>query len=113
MIHIHSAVSVKLVYIFIICVITPTANASLPECASRLGIELASECARVEPLLNDTQSFLVKEPIPVQPIKAVLADFQVDQNRAANAIPESAPLLLLIGALLAVALVRAKSCNTK
>jgi len=113
--HSSGVASVKLALIFIALVVAATAKASLLDCTKPAGAALVAgaECAPVEIMTHDGQSYVLKEAIPTPPIEASRAGFQMDQTRSASAIPESAPLLVLIGALLAVVLVRAKSCNTK
>ncbi len=115
MIHLDSAASVKLALFLIALMATAATHASLLDCTTSPDTDLVADaqCAPVEPLVDDGQSYTLQEAIPAQPIKAVLAGFQVNQTRTTSALPESAPLLVLIGALLAVLLVRAKSCNTK
>ncbi|HCS63755.1 MAG TPA: hypothetical protein DIW64_06480 [Cellvibrio sp.] len=114
MVHLHNTVSVKLVFILIALMAATTANASLLDCNKFPGMESASglECVPKEEEV-DTGHELVKDALPGTPINHALTSFQVDQTRSASAIPESAPLLVLVGALLAVVLVRAKSHNSK
>lgn len=114
--HTYGVASIKLALIFIALTAAGAANASLLDCTKSLSMSLVTgaECAPVEAAADNGQSYVLKEAIiPAPPIKAGLAGFQVDQTRGASAVPESAPLVVLIGALLAVVLVRAKSCNTK
>lgn len=115
MVHLRNTVSVKLVFILIALMAATAANASLLDCTKSLATDLASgvECAPMAPLVNEGKSLVLQESIPAQPIQPELAGFQLNQVRTTSAVPESAPLLVLIGALLAVVLVRAKSCNTK
>jgi len=115
MLHFSGTNSIKLGLVFIMLVLAAAANASLLDCTKSLGAGLASgaECAPLAPLIDEGKSHVVQEAIPAQPIEAVLAGFQVNHPSTTSALPESAPLLVLIGALLAVVLVRAKSCNTK
>lgn len=115
MIHFDSTANAKLVFLFIALMAAAAANASLLDCTKSLATELASgaECAPIAPLVNEGKSYVVQEAIPAQPIKAALEGFQLNRARTTSAVPESAPLLVLIGALLTVVLVRAKSCNTK
>lgn len=110
MIHPHSTASVKLALICIALIAAAEANASLLDCTKSLALASGAECA---PIANTDQSYVMKEAIPAPPIKAARASFQVNQTRVTSAVPESAPLLVLVGALLTVALIRAKSCNTK
>lgn len=115
MLHLNGTISIKLAFIFIALVAAAAANASLLDCTKSLATELASgaECAPIAPLVDEGKSPVLQESIPAQPIQIALAGFQLNQTRTTSAVPESAPLLVLIGALLAVVLVRAKSCNTK
>lgn len=91
------------------------ANASLLDCTKSLGMGLASgaECIPAETVSVHGQSEVLKDAPPTQPLNVARVGFQVDPARTASAVPESAPLLVLFGALLAVVLVRARSCNTK
>jgi hypothetical protein len=115
MIHLDSSASIKLAFLFIALTVAAAANASLLDCTKSLGTELTSgaECIPVAPSVNEGKSYVLRESIPSQPIKTALVGFQLNQTRTTSAVPESAPLLVLVGALLAVLLVRAKSCNTK
>lgn len=115
MFHLYNITGVKLAFVFITLVAAAAANASLLDCTKFVGVELASgaECTPTGIMVHDDQSYVLKDAISAPPINTVRASFQVNQTRSASAIPESAPLLVLIGALLTVVLVRAKSCNTK
>lgn len=114
MVHLRNTVSVKLVFILIALMAATAANASLLDCNKFPGMESVSglECVPKEEEV-DTGHEPVKNVLPGTPINNALTSFQVDQTRSASAIPESAPLLVLFGALLAVVLVRAKSHNSK
>lgn len=114
MVHLHNTVSVKLVFIMIALMAASAANASLLDCNKLLAMESASglECVPKE-MVVDTGYEPVEDALPGTPINNALTSFQIDQTRSASAIPESAPLLVLFGALLAVVLVRAKSHNSK
>ncbi|MDO8344579.1 MAG: hypothetical protein Q7T48_15360 [Cellvibrio sp.] len=108
MIYFHSAASVKLALILMALLAATVANASLLDCTHSSGVECVPKEAVV-----DTGHESVQDGLPVTPINIALTSFRVDQTRGASAIPESAPLLVLFGALLAVVLVRAKSHNSK
>jgi hypothetical protein len=115
MIHIYSTASVKSALFLIAVMATAATHASLLDCTTSPYVDVVADapCTPIEPLVDESKTYILEEAIPAQPIKAVLAGFQVNQTRATSALPESAPLVVLIGALLAVLLVRAKSCNTK
>lgn len=117
MMHLHSTASIKFALICITLITTAGANASLLDCTKSMGMKLASgagaACAPIETIANTGQANALKKNVPATPIKAASVSFRVDQTRTPSAVPESAPLLVLVGVLLAVALIRAKSCNTK
>jgi hypothetical protein len=117
MMHLHSTASVKFALICITLITAAGANASLLDCTKSMGMVLASgagaACAPIKTIANTGQANALKKDAPASPIKAAGVSFQVDQTRATSAVPESAPLLVLVGVLLAVALIRTKSCNTK
>lgn len=113
--HLNQAVSINIVLVFSSLMMAAAANASLLDCSKSLGLELASgaECISAETSVIEHRSPGLNEVIPTPSATAASTGFQVNQTRSASAVPESAPLLVLIGALLAVVLVRAKSYNTK
>lgn len=109
MYHLYSPAKLKLTLGFIVWMTSATASAFLIDCTESSGVA----CASVEPLLKRDQAYAVEEDSPAPPLAIGLAGYQVDQTRAPGALPESAPLLVLISGLLAVVLVRAKSHNNK
>ncbi len=115
MTHRYSMASIKFALLGIILGTTMAANASLLDCTSNLGVELLSGggCAPIESMINQTPDYVVTDSIPAAPINAELVTFHVDQAHRANTMPNSIPLLVLISALLAILLVRAKGFNTK
>lgn len=115
MYHLCSSAPLKHSLVFIVLMTSATANASLLDCTESSGATLAAgvECASVETLLTGDQTYAEIEATPAPPIGVALAGYQVDKARTPSALPESAPLLVLVGALLAVVLVRAKSHNSK
>lgn len=115
MLHHNGTISIKFALIFIALVAAAAANASLLDCPGSLDANVGADaqCAPIEPLTDDGQSSVLQEAVPVQAIQVALVGFQLNPARTTSALPESAPLLVLIGALLAVLLVRAKSHNSK
>jgi hypothetical protein len=115
MLHHNGTISIKFALIFIALVAAAAANASLLDCPGSLdtNVDADAQCAPIEPLMDNGPPSILQEAIPTQPIQVALAGFQLNQARTTGAVPESAPLLVLIGALLAVLLVRAKSHNSK
>jgi len=115
MLHSNGTISIKFALIFIALVAAAAANASLLDCPGSLDVNPIgdAQCSPIEPLADEGQISVLQEAIPTQPIQVALAGFQLNQARTTSAVPESAPLLVLIGALLAVLLVRAKSHNSK
>lgn len=114
MIHLHSTARAKLVIILITLAAATAANASLLDCTTFPEMKSGSgvECVPAEALVDIGQE-PVQDTLPPAPINTALASFQVDQTRSTSAVPESAPLLILIGAVLGVVLIRAKSYNSK
>ena len=92
-----------------------SAHASLLDCSksSVVGLTTGAQCVPVVAGSVNGQSAELKNALPAQVANTASVGFHVDQSRAARAVPESAPLLVLFGALLAIVLVRARSCNTK
>jgi len=115
MLHCENRASVKLALVFITWMAAAVANASLLDCTSTLGVEPISGagCAPAERAAKQAPTYGLQEAIPATPINAALAAFQIDQTRHTDPMSNSAPLLVLMGALLAVLLVRAKRFNTK
>jgi hypothetical protein len=114
MIHCHGITSVKRGLIFIAFLATTSANAALPDCANFPEMESATraECASAT-VVHESGSEPLHRALPATPINEALMKFQVDPAPAASGVPESAPLLVLVAALLAVFLVRAKRHNNK
>ncbi len=115
MYHLCSSATLKHTLVFIVLMTSASANASLLDCTESSGATLAAgvECASVESLLPGDQTNADKEATPAPPIGAAFAGYQIGKARSPSALPESAPLLVLVVALLAVVLVRAKSHNSK
>lgn len=113
--HLNQAVSINIVLVFSGLMMAAAANASLLDCSKSLGLELASgaECIPAQTTVIERQSPGLNEGVSAPSANVASTGFQVNQTRTGSAVPESAPLLVLIGALLAVVLVRAKSYNTK
>lgn len=114
MIHCHGTASVKRGFIIIAFLAASAANAALPDCANFPGADSSTgvECASAT-IVHESGSESLHHSLPATPINATLIKFQADQAPSASAVPESAPLLILVGALLAVFLVRAKRHNNK
>lgn len=115
MLHPNGTISIKFALIFIALVTAVAANASLLDCPGSLDAHSVADeqCTPIEPFADDGQTPVLQEAVPAQPIQVALVGFQLNQARTTSALLESAPLLVLIGALLAVLLVRAKSHNSK
>ena len=113
--HLNQAVSINAALVFSMLIMAVAANASQLDCSKSLGLELASsaDCIFAEITAKEPQSPGLEKGISAPSANTAAAGFQVNQARTASAVPESAPLLVLIGAMLAVVLVRAKSYNTK
>ena len=90
--HLDQAVSINIVLVFSALMMAAAANATTA---------------------GEGKSTAGKHGISAPATNTTATGFQVNQTRSASAVPESAPLLVMIGALLAVLLVRAKSYNTK
>lgn len=93
------------------------ANALLLDCSKSPNTHLApdAQCKSAEYVTHASPVTALKEAIPVV-APAVIATgggFQLNQTRASDAATGSAPLLVLICALVGVILIRAKSYNSK
>ncbi|WP_062060116.1 hypothetical protein [Cellvibrio sp. OA-2007] len=113
--HLNQAVSINIVLVLSALMMAAAANASMLDCGKSLRLELvaSADCVFVEMTAAEGKVTVGNHSVSAPATNTPGAGFQVNQTRTASAIPESAPLLVLIGALLAVLLVRAKSYNTK
>lgn len=113
--HLDQAVSFNIVLVLSALMMAASANASMLDCSKSLRLELGSnaDCIFVEMATAEGKIAVGNHSVSAPATNTAVAGFQVNQTRTASAIPESAPLLVLIGALLSVLLVRAKSYNTK
>jgi uncharacterized low-complexity protein len=113
--HLDQAVSINIVLVFSALMMAAAANAAMLDCSKSLSLKLvaSADCIAVEMTAGEGKSTAGKHGISAPATNTTATGFQVNQTRSASAVPESAPLLVMIGALLAVLLVRAKSYNTK
>lgn len=111
--HLYSSAPLKHALVFIVLLTSTPASASLLDCTESPGAAIAAgvDCASLESSVEVDQPYSIKEAAPS--LEVGFAGYQVDQTRNSGALPESAPLLVLLGSLLAVLLVRAKNRNSK
>lgn len=100
-----------------IVLMAAAANASVLECNKTLQVNQAftAKCKSVEQIAGATSVNTLKGAIPAVTPTAIVAGggFPLNQTRASDAATGSAPLLVLISALVGVILIRAKSYNSK
>lgn len=94
-----------------------TVNASLLDCSKTPNANLVpdTECKPVYYAANASPVAALKEAIPVATSAAMATGggFKLNQTRTSDAVTDSAPLFILICALVGVILIRAKSYNSK
>lgn len=105
---------IKLTLMLVALLAAATANASLLDCIKLTGIESASdlECVNSEVIVKKSV-VIARDDLPIELADRALASFRVQHTVAQDARPESALLLVLVVTILAAALVRAKSYNSK
>ena len=112
--HLNQAVSVNMALVLSVLIMAGGANASTPLCNRSLQLDLVSstDCllfgvAAKQPAVRSPHQL----PAPEQHLPA--SGFQVNPTDTTGVVPKSALLLVVVGALLTLLSVRAKSCNTK
>lgn len=111
--YVHST-NIKLALMLVALLAAATANASLLDCIKLPGIESASDLQCVAPEVTAKKSVeTAQDDLPIELADRALASFRVEHTATQDARPESALLLVLVVAVLASALVRTKSYNSK
>lgn len=106
--------NIKLALMFVALLAAATANASLLDCVKLTGIESATEleCVASEVTVKKRVE-IARDDLPTELADKALASFRVQHAVTQDARPESALLVVLVVTILAAALVRAKSYNSK
>ncbi len=106
--------NIKLAFMLAALLAAASANASLLDCIKLTGIESASnlECVASEVTAKKSVE-TAQDDLPIELADKALASFRVEHTATQDARPESALLLVLVVAVLASALVRTKSYNSK
>jgi hypothetical protein len=106
--------NIKLAFMLAALLAAASANASLLDCIKLTGIESASnlECVTSEVTAKKSVE-TAQDDLPIELADKGLASFRVEHTATQDARPESALLLVLVVAVLASALVRTKSYNSK
>ena len=108
MLHCDNWISAKIVFVFITLVASMAANALMLDCSTTQALP-GTECVATEGVDSTTLAY-AKDKAPSVSTNTTRADFQINQDHQSS---NFAPLLVLLGVLLAALLVRAKRFNTK
>lgn len=112
MFHISTKIRLTFLLTFLLLITATATNAALLNCDKSLAVELTGEeCNSVVTQQHVSAVAVLQDAVPARSTNVAFSGYHVEPSP--SAIPESAPLLILIVALLAVLLVRAKRFNTK
>lgn len=110
----YSARIIKRALVIVALMATAAVNASPLDCTAPVGAGASGvQCIPDGNIASIDAAPALKEAVPVVSANLASQGFHINQARSPSSMPESVPLMLLITAVIAILLVRAKRFNNK